>query len=391
MRWTKGSWKFSKIVATLAFCVVVVLMIRLTQTSYGAYNESPSDKLDLLMKKTGTETYHSKLGKKDMYPLMIITDGGGTFKFKEKESDTVRQFSNTDGLMPIFNWSKGVCHLTVWSHQLLAMYTNDKNSDWRSNAQMQRKNIKETIANLPNIKSMLDSVNNKKVATSSTDDFPVKLVASTSAYVSYAKRVLAGTDKFIGKILQKNSVTVGDIQDLMDNIIDSASWLFNATIYPLQDRTIKTLKLWQCGVSKSRWDDLRVVLASGMPAQGGVGQTRGNCMTGGTAEASLRLFMTESRWKSHVMIVPSNDISFDNADDIVPEIIVAQKIVKNSSNSKNSQYSKLLFKALMNPSNALAIGFAEEVNDIVNKEKFTCPNDCVWASDCNCCGDAYLS
>jgi len=332
-----------------------------------------ANKLDLLMKKTGAEIYHSKLEKKDMYPLMIITEGGSTFKFKENVNDTIKQFSSTDGLMSLFNWSKNICHLTVWSHQLLTMYSNDKNSNWKSNAKTQKQNIKETISNLPTIKSILDSINNKKVATSSTDDIPVKFAASTSAYVDHAKQILLGTDKFIDKILQKNSIMEEDIKDLMDKIMNAASWLFNATIYPLQHRTIKTLKLWQCNISREQWDDLRVVLASGKPAQDGLGQTRGNCLTGGTAEATLRLFMTENKFHTNIMIIPSNDISFDNADDIVPEVIISQKIVKNSLNSKSSHYSKILFKALMNPSDALALGFAEEINNKVNNQRFKCP------------------
>ena len=371
---TKGTWKFSKVVAALAFCVVVVLMIRLTKTSYGAYNKSPSDKLDLLMLQTGEDTYHTDFLKKDMYPLMIITDGGGSYQFKENPNDTVRKFSDKAGLDALFNWSKGVCHLTVWVHNLLSLYTNEETrSDWRSNAQTQQKNIKETISNLPNIKSILDSLNNKKVATESTHDFPVKFYASTFAYIKHARQVLSGTDKFIDKVLQKNSVTVKDIQDLMDKVMNAASWLFHATIYPIHDRTIKTLKLWRCGIPKKRWDKLRVVIASGMPKQGGVGQSRGNCMTGGTAEASLRLFMRQDRWDTHIMIAPSNDLSFDNADKIVPAIIACQKIVKNSLNSKSSENSKLLFTALMNPSDALAQPFAKVVNATVYKEKFTCP------------------
>ena len=186
-------------------------------------------------------------------------------------------------------------------------YSNDKNSNWKSNAKTQKQNIKETISNLPTIKSILDSINNKKVATSSTDDIPVKFAASTSAYVDHAKQILLGTDKFIDKILQKNSIIEEDIKDLMDKIMNAASWLFNATIYPLQHRTIKTLKLWQCNISREQWDDLRVVLASGQPAQDGLGQTRGNCLTGGTAEASLRLFMTENKFHTNIMIIPSND------------------------------------------------------------------------------------
>ena len=338
-----------------------------------------ANKLDSHMKETGKKTYHNNLEAKDLYPLIIVTHGGSKYEFKRTKNDNLKRFSTLDGFMDIFNWSKGVCHLTIWIHMLLSMYKNDKgiSDEWKINAQTQQQNIKDTLDNLPVIRKLLVGINNQTIATDTlpqTDDISVKLVSTPEDYIKYAKLILTKVDRFITTILNKNSIELEDVKKLMqtDNLMNDASWLFNATIYPLQHRAVQSIKKWQCMTSPEIWKKLNVVISSGMPSQGGLGQSRGNCLTGGTAVATLKPFMTNDI-KKNVIIVTTNNISLKNVNDVIPEIKIAQKIVTNSKNSNSDNNSKLLFEALDNPSNALALGFTESTTNNLFKNTKKCP------------------
>ena len=361
----------NQIIVTIIIIIIIITVIIII-AKYSP-DSLPEDKLNSITLSTGKEVYHDKDTIKKMYPLMIITNGGTTYKFKKSETDTIKQFNNVEGLGTFFDWSKSVCHMTVWSELLLEMYTNGKKAHWKQNAKTQKQNIKATISNLSEIERMLNSISNKKVAKTSTNDIPVKLKSPPSAYISHAKQILLETYKFVDKILQKNSITDKDVQDLMNNIMNAASWLFNATTYPIQHRTINTLKAWQCAVSKEFWNKLTVVIATGMPETSGLGQTRGNCLNGGTSEATMRLFMNEYNFNTRVLITPSNSTTFDNANEVIPAVTISQRLVKSSLNSNSSHNSKLLFNSLMNPSDALALEFTKENDNKIINEEFRCP------------------
>ena len=73
-----------------------------------------------------------------------------------------------------------------------------------------------------------------------------------------------------------------------------------------------------------------------MPETKGLGQSRGNCLTGGTVAATFKPLMSKTQLLQNIIYIPNNNISFDNAYQILPEVFIGQKLVHNSKHKDNS-------------------------------------------------------
>lgn len=358
------------IVAVVAVIVVLAIVViavvayalrhkgkkksRLTITkSSPAYS---ANEADLLMDSTLSAAATAAEAAGSYYPMMLVTDGGETYQLKLTKDGTTYSFDYLDGLDAAWDWGKGVCHLSVWLAGLASNLQHDANYDWRTNLTTQEQYITSALSDLP---SMLDAIDELRGATvtntSYTTTAPIVINATRAELQAAATDILTKVREFCRKSLSASTApSSASVTAALDSITNSVTWLMYAVNDVPTSRAVRVFLQWKKLVGKS-WDDLYVVISTGVADASSVVTPRGSCITGNTSVELIKYLVTDNTLKYRTILDSSSSLTFDSVESIINPQAISEKIAISMRNS--TIYARMLSVDLSTPQNALSTQF----------------------------------
>lgn len=299
-----------------------------------------------------------KILEHDIYPLLLASNKGQIVQFKLSKDSKTHKFDIFDGLKEIWDWSKSVAHLLIWSTFVSEAKHRDKDYDWVSKFKEQQKNVKQSYLHLPKIEKFLSTIDQNLVGKKNSVNSPVELVKSPQTYIEKAESILLEYEKFIKQRLMENSFEEKDLKLVLKKTRDSAAWLFYGINHIIVTRSFRNIQQWK--KEFGCFDILKIIISTGMPtAPKGIGSTRGNCLQYNVIANIVKPLVTTDLYQTKIFIVSTSNLTFENAYSSIVENLVASKIGEIGFKDSNLLFAKLMNEDLQNPSATLTQKFTE--------------------------------
>lgn len=353
--------------------------IRLTQSASADANiRIYANDMDDFMVETNAAT----AAIASYYPALIVTEAGTKYQFKSSADADLLTHNMMSGLSDLWDWGKGICHLSVWAAGLISVYERDSTYDWKTNMKTQLSNLKNTINNLPNMRTILEGYDGLTVDDGeSTTMPPILLNVSVDAYIRSARSILMITKSFIEYQLGAEKLTKSNVDGYILNVHNDVAWLMWATNDVVVNRAVRALREWKAAATDAEWDATYFVVGTGVADAGSVVTPRGSCTSGNTSVMIIKHIISKENLSSRVIMYSGSDLTFD----ILPSVLNPQSISSNiAANLGISTYARMLKADLTEPNNALSTHFTDYSAKVQNAQcigsKFTGDAKCPFSS-----------
>ena len=183
------------IIAIIVVIIIVAIYILFVGKQKNTFTSATIDNIandaDNFMTKSMNEAASLATIKNAYYPIMLISDGCSLFSLKTSKKSNVLTFNYLDGIMPVWDWGKGVCHLIVWIGSVASILGNNSKYDWKTNLKTQQSNITKLISSLSDTIKYIDSIRNTTSINSKyTSTAPIIINATSNDIKMVASNIL---------------------------------------------------------------------------------------------------------------------------------------------------------------------------------------------------------
>jgi len=243
---------------------------------------------------------------------------------------------------------------------LYSNFQNDSSYDWVSNLTQQQDLVNKTIKNLPNIKSVLETVG--QTASVSENQAPLYFNYSADEMISAARTILMNTKQWISERMSSTSLTKSDVDTYVNDNSANATWLMYAVNDIVINRCTRNLLKWKEDMGDELWNNLYVIVQSGIADGASVVTPRGSCSSGNTSSVVFAQLMTEEHLASHLIMYSGTTLDFDVASSIVNPQSISATLAEQFA---DSPYARMLATDLYQPENALSTQFSQNSAELV--------------------------
>lgn len=289
------------------------------------------------------------------YPLILVTGSGTSYQMKRTVDSNPETFEQMDGLSTLWDWGKGVCHLLVWVGGLVSAHDNDPSFDWKANMNTQLATVRQTIQNLPTMAAVFKQLHNTTINTANATTSPVILIhESVDDMIRAATAILSKTQSFIESAIKNGQLQTTDVDAFISSVSHDATWLMWAVNDVVISRATRAMFSWKEKLSSDEWNNLYVIIGTGVADASSVVTPRGSCVIGNTSAQIFTHLMSPEQHQERVIMYTGDNLTFD----IAPQIINPQSVsVQISKQFDDGVYSRMLATDLVQPNNALSTQF----------------------------------
>ena len=329
--------------------------------------------MDTLAKSTETSSY---------YPVIIAIHSGMQLKLKIDEDGPIHSFDMFDGVLKVWIWGKGICHLIVWVSSIVSKLADDSKFDWKTNLNEQLVNVVHSIKLLSTSKKLLLDIEKYKSKTDTTTNPPFILTQTVDQYVDAARKILNYTKSFIEDMLKYSKFDVSKVEKYILDTNEASSYLTWAITDILINRGTRAMLQWK-EMMGEKFNQLYVIISSGVTSGASGTSTvitpRGSCNSGNHTSQIFKNIMTKKNYEERVMMYNSPSLNFNDVKSIINPHNLCLNMTKHFS---PTTYSSMLKIDLITPNNALLTQFSDfsAENTVANcfshaPSQSTCPFD----------------